>query len=183
MMTLEQRFSELGGIKPVKGAAIPVPEREIAELERSLGSVLPAPYRRFLETFGASAFEQMVAFDPIERLPASISSDGRGIVGVFYGAIAHDPHDLVSALARYRERMPDGFLPIANDGGGNQIAMQLGGARPGAIYYWDHNNEWDEDDYLDEDEPIPPDLKWQNVTLIAASFDDLLACLVIEEDA
>jgi hypothetical protein len=183
MMTAEQRFSELGGIRPVRGLAIPVPERELAELERLLGFAFPASYRRFIEKLGASAFARIVAFDPIKRLPTTISRSGRGIIDVFYGASAHEPDGLISALARYRERMPEGFLPIAHDGGGNQLAMQLIGDSPGAIYYWDHNNEWDEEDYLDHDEQVPPDLKWQNVTLIAASFDDLLARLLIDENA
>lgn len=181
-MTIEEQVARLGGLRPIRGTRFEVPEAELVEIERMVGASLPDSYRRFLRTYGASTFNQNVEFEPRERLPSSISSDGRGSFGAFYGALAHAPQDLLSNLACYRDRMPEQFLPIADDSG-NELAMQLGGDRPGAIYYWDHNNEWDEEDYLEDNEPVPPDLKWQNVTLIATSFEDFLARLAVYPEA
>lgn len=183
-MTPKERFDSLGGIAPVKGEQfIPVSPAEIAELERATGGALPEPYRNFLQTFGGSSLRQIVEFDPVERLPASVSSRGRGTVDVFYGAAAHQPNDLGGMLALYRARMPEHFLPIAGDGGGNQIAMLVAGDDAGSIYYWDHNNEWDEDDYVEDGLPVPPRLKWQNVTLIAPSFDRFLERLSVRGES
>jgi hypothetical protein len=174
-MTLKERFDSLGGIAPVKGKQfIPVSPAEIAELERATGGELPELYRSFLQIFGGSSLRQIVEFAPVEPLPVSVSSSGRGTVDVFYGAAAHAPNDLGGMLAVYHSRMPEHFLPIASDGGGNQIAMLVSGDDAGAIFHWDHNNEWDEDDYIDLGLPIPPRLKWQNVTLIAHSFHSFL---------
>ena len=77
--------------------------------------------------------------------------------------------------------MPEGFLPIGDDGGGDQIFMLVAGEKAGRVYYWDHNSEWDEEDYTEDGLPVPPDLKWQNVTMIAESFEDFLMRLSLWE--
>jgi hypothetical protein len=71
--------------------------------------------------------------------------------------------------------MPDTMIPIADDGGGNQICLGIKGKERGKVYYWDHHNEWDEQDYLEDyGEPMPPEVKFQNVYLIAKSFEDFI---------
>jgi hypothetical protein len=121
----------------------------------------------------------MVQFDPVEPVPMPISRTGRGFIDLFYGAAQHSPYDLRSRLSTYRPRMPEHFLPIADSGGGDQIAIMVGGDKSGSVFFWDHHAEWDEEDYLEDGLPEPPDLKWQNVTLIAPSFEDLLKRLSI----
>lgn len=182
-MNLKARFARLGGLAPLKGDAyLPVPEAEIVSLERTLGATLPELYRGFLLTFGASRFQKIVEFSPVQRLPPSVSSDGRGFVDLFYGAAAQQPNDLSGMFERYRPRMPERFLPIGGDGGGDQIAMIVGGDESGTIYYWNHHAEWDEEDYLEDGLPIPANLKWQNVTTIAPSFDSFLECLAVRDE-
>jgi hypothetical protein len=179
-MTLEQRVQDLGGVTASNGGPLrPMPADEIGLLEQRLGGSLPKSYRQFLEAFGGASFRETILFEPKGRLPDSVSPENRAMISVFYGGSADAPRDLVAALARYRDRMPEGFLPIASDGGGNQIAMAVGGEHDGAIYYWDHNREWDEEDYVEDDLPVPPDLKWQNVTLIADTFDQFLERLAV----
>jgi hypothetical protein len=179
-MELKARFDRVGGLSPVKGDVfVPVPEPEIVGVETEIGAKLPPLYREFLATFGASIFCELVEFSPVQPLPPSISSTGRGLVNVLYGAGVHTPHDLGGTLQMYRSRMPEGFLPIAGDGGGDQIAMAAGG--DGAIYYWDHHSEWDAEDYEDDGLPVPPDLKWQNVTAIARSFEAFLDTLSVRK--
>jgi SMI1/KNR4 family protein SUKH-1 len=182
-MDLKARFEELGGLAPVKGQQfIPVDESEIASVEQTLGAPLPDLYRTFLETFGASRFREMVEFTPVVPLPPSISSDGLGFINVFYGSAAHTPYDLTGMLELYQQRMPEGFLPIGDDGGGDQICLMVLGEKRGKLFYWDHNHEWDEEDYVEDGLPVPPDLKWQNVTLIADSFEDFLARLSVRPE-
>jgi hypothetical protein len=179
-MDLKAKFEELGGLAPVKGDQfIPMTEAEIATLEQSLGASLPALYRTFLTTFGASRFREMVEFTPVEPLPPSISSNGRGSINLFYGGQAHAPYSLIEMLDLYQSRMPEGFLPIGDDGAGDQICLSVLGEKREQIFYWNHHAEWDEEDYLEDGLPVPADLKWQNVTLISCSFEDLLARLSI----
>ena len=181
-MELEARFEEVGGLAPVRGDHfMPVPENEIADLEQTLEASLPDPYRNFLKTFGASRFRVMVEFKPVTNLPASISDDGTGSINIFYGASAHTPYDLAGEYELYKDRMPEGFLPIGDDGGGDQICMLVAGEKAGGVYYWDHNSEWDEEDYTEDGLAVPPDLKWQNVTLIAESFEDFVMRLSLWE--
>ena len=67
------------------------------------------------------------------------------------------------------------MIPIADDGGGHQICVGIKGKECGKVYYWDHHNEWDEQDYLEDyGEPMPSDVKFQNVYLIAESFEDFI---------
>jgi hypothetical protein len=60
--------------------------------------------------------------------------------------------------------------------------LGIRGPEAGKVYYWDHEREWDEQDYLEQGLPVPPDLKFQNVHLIAGSFEDFIARLYVVED-
>jgi hypothetical protein len=67
----------------------------------------------------------------------------------------------------FRNRVPDGYLPIAGDGSGNILFIALSSCRnsdEGAILFWDH-----------EFEHSPPTLR--NMYPAARSFDDLLSKL------
>lgn len=181
----QERFEALGGIVPVVGDRfVPLSGSEIDALEKVLHASLPMFYRRFLETYGATAFGKYVDFSPAQGLPENVSSSGKGHFGFFYGALSQQYDDSFSLewnIAVYRERMPESIIPIGGDGSGDQICLGISGAQAGKIFYWDHNNEWDEEDYLDDGEPVPPDLKFQNVHLVANSFDDFLLRLEISD--
>jgi hypothetical protein len=61
------------------------------------------------------------------------------------------------------------------------VCLGIAGAESGNIYYWDHQDErQDEEGYLaDFGEPKPSDALFQNVHLIAHSFEDFLQRLEI----
>ena len=163
---IENRFSLLGGIVPIGKAFVPVNETELNSIETALGVALPGDYREFVQKYGTSAFGELVQFQPIEG--------EKGPLSHFYGSRTGN-QSLAKYIEVYRGRMPDTIIPIADDGGGNQICIGIKGKEQGKVYYWDHHNEWDEDDYLDEhDEPMPPEAKFQNVSLIAESFEDFI---------
>jgi SMI1-KNR4 cell-wall len=67
-------------------------------------------------------------------------------------------------LKVYASRIPEQMLPIACSPGGDLVLLSLSGESPGRIFYWFHEKESDGDgtNYYD------------NVLLIADSFDDLL---------
>jgi hypothetical protein len=187
MQRFEAKFDELGGIQPATGATFsPMSEDEAAKLEAQLGAPLPEAYRSFLQTYGGCSFGEYVDFHVVEELRGILPSRGIGHFSHFYGAASADSGKTLGLewnIACYRERMPETLAPIANDGGDNQICLGVSGDEIGKVYYWDHNNEWDEDDYLDFGKPVPPDMKFQNVHLIANSFDEFVLSLVVSDRA
>ncbi len=172
---IESKFRSLGGIVPIGDVVIRVDEEELSSLETSLGAPLPRDYRLFLSEYGASIFGECVEFQPVHRLPMTISSTGRGPFGCFYGAKSERHQSLSKKIGTFQGRMPDNLIPIGHDGGGNQICLGISGNEQDKVYYWDHNHEWDEEDYLEDyGKPMPPEVKFQNVYLIAESFEDFI---------
>ncbi len=188
-MDMQALFERLGGIKPVGDDKFrPMTEAEIAVVEEELGVRLPEAYRRFLGTFGAATFNgaspdnPFIMFCPLGSLPPEFES-GKGLFDAFYGA-QQDAHDMFSLRVRirfYSGRMPESIIPIGDDGGAGQICLGIKGAEAGKVYYWYQQNEaQDEDDYLEDyGEPRPPEAMFQNVHLIAKSFEDFLQRLEI----
>ncbi|MDZ7386770.1 MAG: SMI1/KNR4 family protein [candidate division KSB1 bacterium] len=181
---IENRFPLLGGIVPIGNTFVPVSEEELHSIETALGVALPNDYREFVQKYGASAFGESVQFrlmqadpvHPVESLLGTpITRYEEGPLSAFYGGKEAGTYSLAKEIAVYEGRMPDTMIPIADDGGGNQICLGIKGKERGKVYYWDHHNEWDEQDYLEDyGEPMPPEAKFQNVYLIAESFEDFI---------
>jgi hypothetical protein len=191
-MDMQQLFDRLGGIEPIDGGEFtPVSESEIVAIEDGLGVRLPEPYRTFLATYGASMFGGASPDNPyIEfRWLASMPPQFQGVNGLlacFYGAERHE-HDMLGLRTRiryYSGRMPESIIPIG-DSWGSQICLGVKGAEAGKVYFWDEQNEpQDEEDYLEDfGEPRPPGAMFQNVHLIADSFEDFLRRLEVAESA
>ncbi len=92
----------------------------------------------------------------------------------FRNLLAVDESSGESVQNKYRymtagERIPKRVVPIAEDIGGNMVCMDVGPDRNGAIYFWDHEFELDDD--LEE-----------NLALIAPNFSAFLALLYDDED-
>jgi hypothetical protein len=173
---IENRFGLLGGVMPIGKAFVPVAEEELNAIETALGVALPGDYREFVQKFGTSAFGALVQFQPIEGEVGPLSH--------FYGSKSAGSNSLMRNVEKYQGRMPETMIPIADDGGGNQICLGIDGEDQGKVYYWDHHNEWDEEDYLEEHgKPMPPEVKFQNVHLIAESFEDFIQRLEKSQSA
>lgn len=185
-MELAALFQRIGGVRPAFGDAfLSLTEDEIANIEREVGHGLPSLYREFLNKYGASRFRTLMLFKPARRLPPTISKAGWDYISSLYGK---EPKgrtmcDLLVRLRYYRGRMPDSIIPVGDNGLGNQICIGVSGEASGKIFYWDRNNEFDEDEYLEDHEPpVPRDLLWQNVHPIADSFEDFLQRLEIDPE-
>lgn len=189
-MEMQELFDRLGGIEPVDGDEFaPVSESEIGAIEGDLGVRLPEPYRTFLATYGASMFggaspdNPYVEFRPLEPLPPQFQG-GNGLLASFYGA-EREEDDMLGLGARiryYSGRMPESIIPIG-DSWGSQICLGIKGDEAGKVYFWDEQNEpQDEKEYLEDfGEPRPPEVTFQNVHLIADSFEDFLRRLEVGE--
>ena len=185
----EKKFDELGGVKPVRGQIFsPLEEDEILKIEKIVGANLPEPYRSLLAKFGSWSFEEFISF-PYSNVTMmqvmkgqSFDLNKRNFLAYMYGSKEDDTYSLERAIKTYKERMPETIIPIGDDGGGNKVCLGLNGAEKGKVFYWDHDSEWDEDDYLEEEgEPMPPEVKFQNVYLVANSFEEFLNQLRVEE--
>jgi hypothetical protein len=178
----EDKFRVLGGIAPVGGKISPLSEDELSAIERDLQATLPPDYRRYLREYGLAAFGEYVNFRPLCPLPPHISDNGAGHLSYFYGA-GDGAHSLRWNIEILRDRMPNTIIPIGDDGVGNQICIGIAGNERGKVYFWDHENEWDEADYLEEEGvPMPPEVKFQNVYLVAESFADFINRLEVAKD-
>ncbi len=182
-MLSDQSFDHVGGLKPLENdsfRALTIDEIDVLEAE--YGHALPVSIREFLAKWGACSCAEYVGFESLEPLPKGISSTGNGVFSHFFGASGQDaPIGLSTNFHVYRGRMPEFVVPIGSDGGGGLICVELSGECRGLIYYWDHNNEWDEDDCLDANEPVPDDLEYQNLHRIAADFEDFVKRLIVIE--
>lgn len=165
-------------VAPVGGTPTPLGGEELAGIEAAVGDRLPDHYRDFAQTYGAVSFGHLIQFRLDNAVP--LFAAGKSLryeaapLSHFYGA-GTGPQGLAKKIRLYKGRMPDTLIPVADDGGGNQICLGVAGADRGKVYYWDHNNEWDEDDYEEDyGTPMPPEAKFQNVYLVVDSFDAFL---------
>jgi hypothetical protein len=179
-------FHSLGDVKPVvRGEFLPLDRDDLQAVEELAGGVLPEDYRAYLAQFGAAAFRRRVRFTPTPPLPKRVSRSGTDFIDAFYGKEppGRDMYSLLVRVNFYRGRMPSTIIAIGDNGCGNQICIGVAGEAAGKLFYWDRNDEFDVDEYLEEnDGPVPDDLLFQNVYPVAASFADFLRSLAVDPD-
>lgn len=136
----------------------PVATEQISQVQRVLGNDLPEPYVAFLHAQNGGRLE------PNESELAEAHHLGVGVIEFF--GIGQSP-DLLERHRFYQGRVPGDLLPIADAEGGNLICLALTGEHRGAVFFWDH--EWESE----EDEPP----RYENVHRIAPDFDTFVAAL------
>ncbi|UOQ55561.1 SMI1/KNR4 family protein [Hymenobacter cellulosivorans] len=182
-MAIEDEIKRLGGLKPIEDQFYPLNKQEVELLEKEANGVLPPDYNQFLTTYGECIFLNSVSFKPMKQEPEYVHDEKLGIpngsfsgssLTMFYGKrTKKSTLTIIDTLKRYRERMPEGFVPFADDGLGNQLCISVGPDNYQKVYWWDHEMEWDEEDYEDETgTPMPVSAKYQNVYLLANNFTD-----------
>lgn len=193
-MEIQQEIDRLGGIQPLEDQYYPLDKTDIAELEKQVRSKLPAEYEWLLTTYGAFLFTNSVQFAPIKQTPEYLHAEQLGIpngeqflgseVAVFYGKNhAKQAFTLLQKLRVFRDRMPAGFLPFADDGLGNQLCLGLETTSVPKVYWWNHELEWDADDYEEETgEQMPAKAKYQNVYLVADTLTAFFEQLIISAE-
>lgn len=116
-------------------------EADVSQVEQSLKVKLPAEYREFLlSNNGAFVEPNVFEFD---------TEDGHNSSSLswLYGLKNGDDDDVIE-INRFREgRLPNRFLAIGTDPGGNAICISCKDDESfGKIYFWDHEKEADEDE-------------------------------------
>ena len=86
-------------------------------------------------------------------------------------------------LESFRERIPQELIPIA-ECSGNKLCLAVRGDAINRVYYCDAATEpEDEEDYLkDYGHEMPREVKWQNIFLVADSFEEFLMSLRREDE-
>lgn len=110
-------------------------------LAKALGGAVPAEYRYFIEKYGGVILgdEDFEVNAPIVE-PCSWGELVRP--EIFYPLLEDHPYSLEKEFLTYRGRVPSGVLPITDDAGGNQVCLDVAGAFPGSVWFWDHEQRW-----------------------------------------
>lgn len=107
---------------------IPVAEGDLAEAERALSFVFPAPYREAVLADGLPLLTT--------RLWDDIEESGRDLAHL---ADFLTPEEMVSLTRDYRDGgMPDGVVTFANNSGGNLFVFRVD-AKDDAVWMFDHD--------------------------------------------
>jgi hypothetical protein len=138
-------------------------DSELLKFERLVGSKLPEDYRSFLLSHnGGRPKPEAFSF------PTKHGARDNSVVEYFFGLHLGRIGSLEKKRAMYKDRIPEGFIPIAIDPFGNLILMGTRDENHGNIFFWDHEMESD-----------LPSLK--NVSFVTDSFADFISRL--EESA
>lgn len=110
---------------------------EIRKFEDCKKIKLPNSYVKFiLETNGGQPSPN--CFD-IPEAPGKLFA-----VDLFYGIDVKSSYgDLENAMDLFQGRIPESFIPIGDDPGGNILCLGIVTPYVGKIYIWDHHDELD----------------------------------------
>ncbi|MEO1219862.1 MAG: SMI1/KNR4 family protein [Pseudomonadota bacterium] len=134
---------------------------EFSSVENSLGLRLPEDFRAFLLAHNGGRPE-----------PGDIDlSDGSDTVpvNIIYGIGGEYHRNIAMVFEVFKDRIPEGFCPIAADGMGSQFLIGVATPFEGQVFYWDREGE--ADDSLGETPTMG------NMHLVAPSFPEFLSNL------
>lgn len=116
----------------IQGSNEVLTESVIQDFERINGVQLPQQYREFLLKYNGG-YPKPYYF--------TISKEqGIGMVNIFYG-IGEMYDNLDKKIDIFDDIFDAGFIPIADDSGGNQICLGLTEMHFGNVYFWIHDED------------------------------------------
>lgn len=194
-MSIKSAIAKLGGIRPLEDKFHPLNKVEVDVLEKEVSANLPDDYGWLLATYGESLLTNSVQFKPLNSEPEHKHPEELGIsngcsfsgseVTTIYGKNNRKGEfTALEKLKTFRDRMPEKFLPFADDGLGNQLCLCLAPENCQKVYWWKHELEWDAEDYEDETgSAMPNEAKFQNVYLVANSLTESFERLFVSASA
>jgi len=132
---------------------------DLQEFEQRLGYLLPEEYKTFLLQYNGGT--------PIPNTYKIVGwTEPCSLVNEFNGIIPDQYNDIEENIELLEGRLPNGFIPIADDPGGSSLLLSVDKDTYGKVYYWDHENEpYDGGERLQD---------YPNIFFVADSFSDLL---------
>jgi hypothetical protein len=115
----------------IEEAGAALSEIEITRLEKKVNARLPESYRSFLiKNNGGVPTPETVDVPGAPGSPTDVQ--------VFFGIGRNvESSDLGWNVENFSGRLPEGFLPIACDSGGNLFCLALSGLESGGVLYCD----------------------------------------------
>ncbi|WP_318010825.1 SMI1/KNR4 family protein [Bacillus sp. RAR_GA_16] len=154
-----------------KGAKCPMVQFTISNKKLSIEEIeqfeirnrikLTSKYKRFLLQFNGGY--------PRESLFDISDKHGKSVLNVFNG-IGDMYDNLEKVIDLYEFRLAKGFVPIANDLGGNVICLGTKEPHYEKIYFWDHEQEPEDADDM------------SNMYFLANDIDEFLSHLYEDPD-
>jgi hypothetical protein len=148
----------------------PFPLESFRRLEMEAGASLPPEYREFLQRHNGGRPEPAWF-----RISWQGQSWARRFpfdwVDWFFGLREEDSNDLRANLRYYRDRIPEGTIPIGCDPGGNLLLLGIVGSRQGNVMIWVRDYEGEEGEAAD----------YGNVGMIADGFGAFIESLYDQE--
>lgn len=105
----------------------PTTAKQIAELEKETGFDLPHDYKQFLLENNGGVPENTLFSIP--------DCNEEALIGYFLD-IDRPKENISFWIKEFHDDLPESFLPIAFDLGGNAILMDI--EDTGTLYYWDY---------------------------------------------
>lgn len=96
-------------------------------------------------------------------------------IGMFFGEGDNfdQKHTLTYNIDFYKERIPMGYLPIADDVFGNLILIAVSDKNIGKIYFWEHEYDLDSEEFFDDYKiPMPKEVRFRNMFCIGNNLYD-----------
>jgi hypothetical protein len=148
---------------------VPPPSQDQVEaFEAEIGTILPDDYRQFLLRSNGGKIDWHELLTPEGELANVVISQ--------VGGLCEEPDLSLRAARRnyqgHELQIPRALLWIIGDLGGNAICLGLTGNYRGRVYFWVHDEQPDPEEWDGEVETAG------NVTLLANSFTDFVACIV-----
>jgi hypothetical protein len=120
---LEAHLSALG-IAPFSDQFEPIPDETWQTIEAATGGAFPDVVRWLFTRFGGSRFDDGTYYiDPRRH--------SKTLFGWFL-----DAAELTEAFDRTRGSMPDDMVPLANDGHGNFVCVDVGAENAGVVSFY-----------------------------------------------
>lgn len=172
-MTNKQQLALLG-MKPIYGKSIPLTLDEITRIESLVGAELPLDYKDFISTEGCTYFPDCeVEVRPIDRPPLEITDTGLLEISSLLGG-GKKGHRVLLTLELLQGRMPNSFVPFADDYSGNVFCLDVQPSSNGAVYFWSSLSEQSREDAVPHDNQVLDTSLLQNLTHVADSFSDFI---------
>lgn len=136
-MSMSEKFDSLGASSWYEADG----SISINALEAVTGGDFPKDYRHFLEKYkNGIAFDKDVAYIPDVQSPWAAKNTGWQSLDFFYG-LNEGPGSVKEAFEKYKDRIPERYIPIAEAPGGNVIIISCREQNHGKVFLWDHEGE------------------------------------------
>ena len=139
----------------------PASTEEITTFEKRVGGSFPEDYKDFLKKYNGG--------QPVPSAFSFYSDRDDGSAVDWFLSLGKEKYsNLQKYYDQYKDRVPQGLMPIAYDAGGNLLLIGVNGHQ--GIYFWEHEFEADE-----ADEGDSPDMS--NVYKVSETFTEFLGNL------